>query len=310
MNNFKVLCIYHSIDIDGWMSAAITAKYYREKYNNITLYPYNYNDEIDINEMIEEFDTIITVDVSLELDDIEKIFNSKTTNFIYIDHHKRKIEEVFKRFFDRRFIHKINTADEPKDRLAACELTWQYFYPNDKMPELIKQLGAYDSFRLESFNEEEKMRTFYIQYGARAYIYDVNSANGYLYTNDNDTVQMFDIVGRGIYNYLKVQGRETFKKDSIITVLEDINGISYMAKAVNIDRFNPKSFDLNIDNCEIIIVYKISNKFINVSIYPNNDKIDASLIAKNYGGGGHKGAAGFRIKTKDYAKFFNEILSY
>jgi nanoRNase/pAp phosphatase (c-di-AMP/oligoRNAs hydrolase) len=40
----------------------------------------------------------------------------------------------------------------------------------------------------------------------------------------------------------------------------------------------------------------------NFSLYNDNGKVDCSVIAKSFGGGGNNGAAGFRIK--DLSKIF------
>jgi len=37
----------------------------------------------------------------------------------------------------------------------------------------------------------------------------------------------------------------------------------------------------------------------NFSLYNDNGLVDCSVIAKQFGGGGHKGASGFRIKDID-----------
>ena len=36
-----------------------------------------------------------------------------------------------------------------------------------------------------------------------------------------------------------------------------------------------------------------------VSVYSNKEDVDCSLFAKRYGGGGHKGAAGYTVEDTD-----------
>ena len=41
--------------------------------------------------------------------------------------------------------------------------------------------------------------------------------------------------------------------------------------------------------------FHFDGKQYNFSLYNDNGLVDCSLIAKQFGGGGHKGAAGFRL---------------
>jgi hypothetical protein len=78
----------------------------------------------------------------------------------------------------------------------------------------------------------------------------------------------------------------------------------YNAIAINIDRASSRIFDCiqNISSFDVLITF-VLNKHHEwyISLYSNNDNVDVSLIASEYGGGGHKGAAGFTVKKLPFS---------
>lgn len=168
----KICVIYHSIDLDGWMSAAIV-KYWFEKtmpkgieytfakpmndgqsgkkiwhsqYDNckiLNFIGYNYGDTIPD---LSDYDKVIMCDISFPKEEMTKLFNKFDTEFIWIDHHKSAIIDNGE--LDEYGIEDISTLYNGlrKTDFAACELTWMYFFPNEPMPEIVRLLGRYDCF--------------------------------------------------------------------------------------------------------------------------------------------------------------------
>jgi oligoribonuclease NrnB/cAMP/cGMP phosphodiesterase (DHH superfamily) len=149
----KTVCIYHSVDLDGWMSAAIVKHYYKlnsKKYlegdmediadnDSIAFIGYNYGQPIP---NLSEYSKVIMCDISFPKNEMEKIANSGigVSNFIWIDHHISAIKDMSETHFAK-------TANGLRDtKYAACELTWKYFFPNKPMPEIVRLLGRYDCF--------------------------------------------------------------------------------------------------------------------------------------------------------------------
>lgn len=66
---------------------------------------------------------------------------------------------------------------------------------------------------------------------------------------------------------------------------------------INKERFNPINFgiDYHKDGYDGAACFHYADGMWNFSLYNDNGEVDCSQIAKQYGGGGHKGAAGFRI---------------
>ena len=174
----KTICIYHSRDLDGWMSGAIAHKWFHEQINDglYVSYGWDYGDKIPDLSM---YDRVIMVDVSFPVEvmiELSERLRTKvvpyTHNFIWIDHHQSAIDEVGKAFQD----HYKDTLDKGKGKIvcggsldskfAACELAWMHFFPEwatnppTQMPELVRLLGRYDCFGHKGTDEEQKVLEF------------------------------------------------------------------------------------------------------------------------------------------------------
>jgi len=276
-----MICIYHSRDIDGWMSAAIV----KLKYPDVVLTGWDYGQPMpDLNPELE--DGLIMVDISFSakiMGELQQAFN-----LIWIDHHISAIKDVAS-LDPLPFIEGMRNA-----KFAACELTWKFFYPNDPMPELVRLLGRYDCFGHKGTYEERKVLEF--QYGARQLIYDVSTAliNLSASLDLSDDVVCGSILedGKAIYAYVCMEAQQTYKRKF------DIILDGYKFGCVNQDRFNPINFGINYhnDGYDGFACFWYVNNQWTYSLYNDNGLVDCSVICKNRGGGGHKGAAGFQTK--------------
>ena len=70
----------------------------------------------------------------------------------------------------------------------------------------------------------------------------------------------------------------------------------YKTFAINLGLCNSDYFaSIAHGNYDLYLAYSFNGRIWSVSIYAHNPDIDVSEIAKKYGGGGHKGAAGFTV---------------
>ena len=296
MENKKVLCIYHSVDLDGWMSAAIVMKHYGQE--NVELLPWNYGDKPPTargKKRGGEFDIIVAVDISLpDLNMYEIAFWYKE-NFIWIDHHQRKLDEVEK-YFEK------NKMEMPgglrRGTHAACELAWNFFFPGEETPPIITLLGLYDSFRhklgpMTDFEQHIAHNVWPFQLAARAYITNPEEALISLNAGIEDKLDVSGLIrdGVAINSYLRVEAQQAYAKKYEVT-----NGVNKFA-VVNKERFNPANYgiDYHKDGYDAFICFWFDNGYFHHSIYNDNQKFDCAELAAKYGGGGHKGAAGFRL---------------
>ena len=151
------------------------------------------------------------------------------------------------------------------------------------------------------------------QYYARANATNYNDIPDWWLDNDtvdNDTVGNDDFVdplrnainiGKQIYKYLKVEAKQIYTKAFNIE-FKNKNQVSgepdrYHFLCVNRERFNPINFGINYhkDRYDGFACFWYKDSKWTFSLYNDNGNVDCSLIAKEFGGGGHKGAAGFVI---------------
>ena len=324
----KTACIYHSIDLDGWMSAAIVKHWFTEnnRHNNYIIdgketarggNPYNPNslDFIGYNygqsiPDLSKYDKVIMCDISFPKEEMIKLWDKLgVENMIWIDHHISAFKDVIGEEFLKDKVDLSTKYNGLRDlRFAACELTWKYFFPNEDMPEIVRLLGLYDSFRHKNTDEETKVLEF--QYGARQRLTcyedcyeELGSANE-LYTIKQK--------GKAIYEYLCTEAKQTYKNGFEIQFYwaEDIgrhNGVPKQCAAkficINKERFNPINFgiDYHKDGYDgACCFYLNKDKKWSFSLYNDNGLVDCSQIAKQYGGGGHKGAAGMIVDVEAF----------
>lgn len=325
----KIVCIYHSKDLDGWMSAAIVKHWFNSKLsenivfanenslieyiapvtgindiqkNSLDFIGYNYGEKIPD---LSSYDSVIMCDISFPKEEMSKLWDKVgVDNMIWIDHHISAIKDIQ----DTKWLWE----GMQDTKYAACELTWRYYFPNEKMPEIVRLLGMYDSFRHKETEEEQKVLEF--QFGARKFISNHNEAYFYLLESlKNNTT--FQNEGKIILEYLKKEAKEIYKNgfdiefdivDETIKAMEGHNNnrIKYKFICFNKERFNPINFgiDYHKDGYDGAACFHYANGKWSFSLYNDNVLVDCSLIAKEFGGGGHKGAAGFIIKD------INEIL--
>ena len=351
----KTVCVYHSIDLDGWMSAAIV-KYWFEKQliitnssidsitDKIDFIGYNYGQPIPD---LSKFDKVIMCDISFPIEEMENLRQHLQDNFIWIDHHISAIKAVDERT--------NNYYDGIRDtKFAACELTWKYFMdgikgdPNKEsienpMPEIVRLLGRYDCFGHKGTDEEQKVLEF--QYGARECISNYEEAYTYLSKHieaEKGAMLLQEVSipgiwnkGKAIYQYLCTEAKQTYKNgfkiglgqssvklvdlatipDTEPETLKNAVGtfLPYKFICINKERFNPINFgiDYHKDGYDGCACFHFDGTHWCFSLYNDNSKVDCSVIAKQFGGGGHKGAAGFRLNNEDFNKLiFNSAPNY
>jgi len=273
--------ILHHSDFDGFCSAAI-AKLKNPNYETISL---DYG--MDLEKVIPwdkvENGNVILVDFTLEPFDYMVKLNNLAKSFIWIDHHHTSIVEA----------NKLGLGDVEgirRDGTAACELCWEYFYPNKSLPDAIYLIGCLDVFNLVDD------RIFAFNYGLEGYETDP-SKNFEVWKELLTGTELFDKIlyeGKVVEKYVKQQDAMIAEKNCFVI---DFEGVKFLA--LNTAKKRSLQFDAVIDKYEhdAILTFKYANGAWNYSLYASkNQDIDLSIIAKKYGGGGHKSACGFHTK--------------
>lgn len=297
----NVLIIYHRVDFDGLFSGAITKKYFTEV-EGITpqLLGWNYGDALPEKSYILSFDKIVLVDISFPPEVMKDLYDSKKA--VWIDHHDSAINYSIEGGYD----------DFPGIRLngtAACELTWNFFYPGVNIPKIIQYVGCYDVWNKERFDWDNE--TLPIQYALRA---KFELKFGKLYNNLNELIISNKILnyltscGKSILEYNKNTWRSWIKSYGFpITVAGQYKGIALISP-----QFGSAMFESVLSEYDIyVVVQRKSGNVFSMSMYKEPDRLPefncADYVIKTFGnGGGHVSACGTTLNLEQFTKLITE----
>ena len=325
----KTCIIYHNQDLDGWMSAAIVKHWYMSDKSNFKIGERKLDGFLDVNSIefigynygqpipdLSEYDKIIMCDISFPKKEMINLYNKFGNRFTWLDHHVSAINDVASIYVENEHKSLINLIDGLRGvEYSACELTWIYFSKSgvEDMPEIVRLLGRYDCFGHKGTDEEQKVLEF--QYGARSCISNYEEAYHFLQLSLNNkltTDRDIWLSGVSIYNYLCTEAKQTYKNGFSVKFMiphpEYIGEGQYKLLrfiCINKERFNPINFgiDYHKDGYDGVASFWFDSSKYNFSVY--SDTVDCSIIAKQYGGGGHKGAAGFILNKEQFNNLIN-----
>ena len=292
-------CFYHSADLDGRCSGAIVKMAYPE----CEMIGINYGDVFPWESiLIGGREQIFMVDFSLQPYTEMRKLNVYADPLVWIDHHKSAIEEHEEWLrVENRPILGIQRSG-----IGACALVWEYLqqalkgsltlhtlFTLSTLPTFVKLLAEYDVW------DHSDPRTLPFQYGMHQNT-DTKPDNQDLWHSlfDIEFVNRITANGRIILDYQIKQNARYIKACAFETELDGLKCI-----AVNKMLTNSKLFDSIWDSSkwDAMLTFGWRKGSWSVSLYSDRPDIDVSQVAKDRGGGGHKGAAGFQCAKLPFA---------
>lgn len=279
---------YHSSDLDGRCSAALV----KLKHPDCELIGIDYGDEFPMDVFWDEEkgepvrnQDVWMVDFCLQpfgkMWDVKGIVNKWGGDFVWIDHHKTAIDAALASGFEAN-----------RGRLevgkAACELVWEFLHPGTMIPEAVWLLGRYDVWDL---NADEFVVPY--QYGMR-HLDPQPEATALWESILNGSTTRMSIINNGMIIQRSIE--QGFKGTAEYACFEvewegmrwiAING-PYRGSGVFKSVFDPAKH-------HGMLSFFWNGKEWRFGLYSDRDDVDVSEVAKRYGGGGHRGAAGFQI---------------
>jgi oligoribonuclease NrnB/cAMP/cGMP phosphodiesterase (DHH superfamily) len=268
-------CFYHLRDMDGRCSGAIVKMMHPE----CELIGYDYGLPFPWD-TIQPDEVVYMVDISLQpFSDMLRL-RGACGSLVWVDHH----------------IGAINDRDamgEPFSGLqidgqAGCELTWKLLVDSNS-PHAVFLLGRYDVWDWMNHDGAMEFQTAMWQFDT-----DPNNVE-FWFRLFHDDILVEEIIEKGA---LLLAAR---KKDNSIRIKSlSFNTMlgEYRVLAVNHGMTNSTIFDgaYNPEQHDIMVSFCWYRTHWKVSVYVDKDRpdIDASVICKKFGGGGHKGASGFQ----------------
>lgn len=275
--------IFHHDDADGRCAAAIMAAHLTELWcSPVEFHSINYKDKVP-TDIITQHDVVALVDFSFKPDDMERV-RAAASRVIWCDHHVTAKDYGYNDLSGYR--------DFSDGGLAGCECTWRWCHPDKPIPPGIMLLGDYDSWRMA-----HAPACVHLHEGLKLEDQDPASPNsvwGRLIQGD-----YAPIIAAGEYacRYRNNYCRNILESNSYHTVIGKTH--SYDAVAVNLYGFGSAAFGDLFGRVPVCIAYIHDGRQFTVSLY--SKMVDVGAIAKEYGGGGHKGAAGFVCETLPFA---------
>lgn len=286
----SIHCFFHSLDLDGHCSGAIV-KYFADQERPGTplhMHPINYGHPVPWD-IFEIGDSVFIVDFSFPVEDMLKL--NDCVNLVWIDHHKTALEDADNNRLLCKGLRRIG--------VGACQLTWEYLFPERSIPTGVKMLADYDVWNHINKN------VLPFQYGMRTVPEtDPGLASSIwlsIFTENPLCITELIEKGRLILDYEEQQNKVRCKTLKFDTIFNDLK-----LCAANFGPASSKFFDsvLDKDAYDAFCLYhwSPSTQKWRISLYSSKEDIDVSITAKKYGGGGHKGAAGFECEIVPFLK--------
>jgi uncharacterized protein len=284
----KTAIVYHQVKKgvdcpDGIVSAWIVNKVYPEA----TIIGCCYQSEIPV---FLEKTNIVIVDFSFKKDVINQWLNDGHTITV-LDHHKTALDELSN--FSTTLLGKIDISPDT----SGARLTWQHFLVESE-PLFIKYIVDRDNFNFRI----EETNAFHEAFSSlRSLCPTIESKfaffNALEYLTDDE-----------LRNWLVPIGEELLKpkKEAIAKALERVEFTKIGGFDVPIIKLNASEERLTSDICMAMyrgeyrdspFVACVNEDEINYSLRSDKfgNNFDVSAVAKQYGGGGHRNASGFRM---------------
>jgi len=271
-----MICIHHN-DLDGRCAAAIVAK----RYPDCMFIETDYKDPVpDIDFLLGQ--DIIIVDFSYKTEQFNMIY-AAAKSVVWIDHHATAKDYPYQ---------SVPGLRDFKDKsMSGCELTWNYFYPYAKIPQAVLLVGDYDKWA----HKLKDSKLFYE--GMKLEENGPSSQIWNFLLSDNDMLPT--IIQNGITS---MRYRDNYCESLCKDFGYNTSFEGYHVYACNQQKFGSQGFGKRMMVYPFCVAYiHNGHKFI-VSLYSENKDINVGEIAKRYGGGGHKGAAGFVCDELPFCK--------
>lgn len=270
-----MLCIFHIADHDGKGSAAIVKNLYPEA----ELFGLNHDMDIPYD-LIERHDKIVICDIALPVQYMFEL--SEKIDFTWIDHHVSVINEYEELLANGKYkpikgVRKVGTA--------AIVLTWEYFHPDEPLPEGVRLLGLNDIYDLR----DRRVRPF--EYAMQ--VNGINKPTDKIWKDVFEgNIDINDMVEKGnaILRWVKHRNYRLVRSMAFESEYEGKRCI-----CSNMSQGQSEFFDSleNRKDYDFMVNFFMNKKNLwNLAFYTAKSDVDVSKIASQFGGGGHAKAAG------------------
>ncbi|MCW8933565.1 MAG: phosphohydrolase [Gammaproteobacteria bacterium] len=271
--NFRnLLCIYHANCPDGFASAWVVRKVLGDKV--VFFKGIHQKQPPDVAGM-----DVLLVDFSYKKEILQKML--KTASSITILDHHISARNDLQFLLDDGLVEGVLDINR-----SGAMITWEWFYPDEEVPKLIKHIQDRDLWRFQLTDTRE------ITTGLASYPYDFDVWDKFMSYN---STELLSLKADGVAIERKLQ------KDILELISTGVRRMvigGYNVPVLNVssayisDAGNIMSKDEPFAAC-----YWDHADGRSFSLRSSADGVDVSKVALLYGGGGHEKAAGFTISS-------------
>ena len=275
LSNKNKIVVFHHNDNDGLLSAFLVKKFNKDI--DIKFVECEHGRDIPIK-TIDKNDIVYVVDFNFP-DNIWKKVEDITKNIIWIDHHITAIK-------DAKGKPREKHDGVRKEGDCGALLTWKHFNDETPPPLVVKLVDVYDVWKKDDKLWDDALNFMFATKGIKT---DPNGNNwNFLLTSDK-MCENFISKGKEIKSVFESEWEEQIKENGFETTFD-----GYRCFVINsCDLSGSLIFGDKTKDYDIVVKYCYNGEKYDYGLYSTKDDIHVGDICKQYGGGGHKGAAGF-----------------
>jgi len=277
-------CFHHN-DADGRCAAAIVARFKGGMAKDFI--EMDYKTPVNLT-MVGPGETVYIVDFSFKPDDWCAL-KERTQDVVWIDHHKTC----------KNYPYASENIPGVRDFTdmgpAACALTWDYLAHDTHVPRGVCLIGDYDSWRMAMAPDSTLFRV-----GVELEDQSVTSLFWpALFDEANGWERASDVIEAG---RVCIRYRDRYCSDMCKAFGFETEIAGVEAYACNLFRFGSQQFGERMKRYEVCIAFAFDGTTFTCSVYSERPEVDCAAICQRFGGGGHKGAAGFTCSALPFLR--------
>lgn len=279
--NIQPICIYHKDCSDGTAAAAVFLHKFPQGKTFPLAHGYTKEEAEVILFVLNPETTVYTVDCTL----LVKECLEKGNTVISLDHHIGMYEEMTALAKETQNYTYVFNND-----LSGATVTWTYFFPDEQIPRWLELVQDKDLWTKKYIESEYFINWSYTQ---------VNNPQALLFLFDN--LKNLDLCiekGKSVEDVNQFYLRAFQEKAKPIFVAYE----GYKIPAYNSTYLLSALGNILIDDVlGVSIIFSIKGDRVPMSVRSIKDsKVSALEVAKHFGGGGHRNAAGCEV---DFSTF-------
>lgn len=277
-------CFYHT-DNDGFCAGSLVAIYHQifkpdVDFKESDFIKYNYDGDISFDRLTKG-ETVYFVDLSFKVSEYEIVKRLMTDyDFVWLDHHSSSMD-LLKAHPELDEIKGIRSTE-----VSGAYLTYMYLWDIrtlGEVPYYVKLVSDYDTW---TFDYGDQSTYFYLGTNTE----DNFTCFSKLWTDlfyDAEKVLKIIEKGKVIKNFVDVENARYLKAYGYESEI-DGHKCYVVNKSSNSWIFGDKYYEY-----PLVVVWTYDGKKYKYTLYSSDPNVNCQKIAEKFGGGGHKGAAGF-----------------